>query len=145
VTTDSARKQPPGKAKWPLLAALVALSVAGGWFFHSARSEAGVANAQRSLTTLHLDPFVVNLDDADGRSYLRVGIDLGVRGDAAVSPPTAALRDTIIGVLSRAKPEDLLSAEGKAKLKADLMASLQDRAPQLGVQEVYFTDFLVQR
>jgi flagellar basal body-associated protein FliL len=38
-----------------------------------------------------------------------------------------------------------MTAAGKTKLKADLLHALQERIPQLGVEEVYFTEFLIQR
>jgi flagellar basal body-associated protein FliL len=55
------------------------------------------------------------------------------------------VRDTILGVLARAQPDEVLSREGKEKLKQELLQGLRARAPELGVQEVYFTEFLVQR
>lgn len=57
----------------------------------------------------------------------------------------ARVRDTILGVLALAKVEDLMTAAGKNKLKQDLLRALQERAPELGVEEVYFTEFLIQR
>ncbi len=57
----------------------------------------------------------------------------------------AEVRDTILTVLSQAKLGDLMSAAGKAKLKQDLLHALQERLPRLGVDEVYFTEFLIQR
>jgi flagellar basal body-associated protein FliL len=151
--TDSANskhRNGRGKIQWPLLIALAALATLSGWFLRAAKSQASSAGSPNVVSTLHLDPFVLNLEDPEGRSYLRVGIDLGVSVDVnrrsiSETLPMALLRDTVIGVLSRAKPGDLLRADGKAKLKDDLAAALRQRAPQLGVQEVYFTDFLVQR
>ena len=97
--------------------------------------------------TLHLETFVLNLSDPGQRSYLRVGIDLGLSRPLgkAEAPPLGPVRDTIIGVLGQAKAEDLITAEGKAKLKQDLLRALQNRVPELGVVEVYFTEFLIQR
>lgn len=97
--------------------------------------------------TLHLDTFVLNLSDPGQRSYLRVGIDLGLnralgRNEA---PPLGPVRDTIIGVLGQAKADDLVTAEGKTRLKQDLLHALQNRVPELGVMEIYFTEFLIQR
>jgi flagellar basal body-associated protein FliL len=65
------------------------------------------------------------------------------RGEEA--PPVAKIRDTILTVLAVAKVEDLLTADGKAKLKENVLQALQDRAPEVGVEEVYFTEFLIQR
>ena len=59
--------------------------------------------------TLHLETFVLNLADPGQRSYLRVGIDLGLghevgkKDTAAVGP----VRDTILGVLGEAKVDEL--------------------------------------
>jgi flagellar FliL protein len=97
--------------------------------------------------TLHLETFVLNLADRDQRSYLRVGIDLGLsreipRGENA---PVGQVRDTILGVLAQSRVDDLLTAPGKLKLKQDLLQALQQRIPRLEVEEVYFTEFLIQR
>lgn len=97
--------------------------------------------------TLHLDTFVLNLSDPSQRAYLRVGIDLGLSRAVGKeeAPPLGPVRDTIIGVLGQAKADDLATAEGKAKLKQDLLQALQSRVPELDVAEVYFTEFLIQR
>ncbi len=97
--------------------------------------------------TLHLESFVVNLDDPEGGRFLRVGIDLGVDSPPA-SPagvPTARIRDTILGVLTTWRSDALLAPDGKPKLKAELVRALREKLPDLNVREVYFTDFLVQR
>ena len=59
--------------------------------------------------------------------------------------PVAQVRDTILSVLAEAKVDELMTAAGKTKLKEDLLHALQERVPQLGVEEVYFTEFLIQR
>lgn len=97
---------------------------------------------------MHLETFVLNLADADQRSYLRIGIDLGLNQSAKPAEqaaPLAEVRDTILTVLSQAKVGDLLTPAGKTKLKQDLLRALQERMPGLGVEEVYFTEFLIQR
>lgn len=83
---------------------------------------------------------------------MRIGIDLGLScgswpagGAQKVAIPTAEIRDTILAVVTSANPDLLLLPEGKSKLKQQLAQALQSRLPQLGVREVYLTDFLVQR
>jgi flagellar basal body-associated protein FliL len=66
-------------------------------------------------------------------------------GKGENAPPVAEVRDTILGVLAQARVDELLTAEGKAKLKEDLLHALQERLPGLAVEEVYFTEFLIQR
>jgi flagellar basal body-associated protein FliL len=102
---------------------------------------------------LHLEPFVVNLADPEENRFLRVGIDLGLKkplpgkegkgGEGDV--PAARIRDCILYVLSTWRSDSLLATDGKQKLKDEILRALQDRVPELGVKEVYFTDFLVQR
>jgi flagellar basal body-associated protein FliL len=104
-------------------------------------------------SVMHLESFVVNLTGQDESGYLRVGIDLGCdveesggegekkKGDGS----TAIIRDTVLTVLGRSKASDLLTPEGKEKLKKELVEALDERLPDLGILEVYFTEFIVQR
>jgi flagellar FliL protein len=101
---------------------------------------------------MHLEPFLVNLADADGDRFLRVGIDLGLEREpeqhgrtGEIETPLARTRDTILTILTTCKADALLTPTGKAQLKDDLIKALRDRTPDLGVREVYFTEFLVQR
>ncbi len=126
---------------------LVVAVIAGAWLWGNRGPEPdGLGSPVKS--TLHLETFVLNLADPGQRSYLRVGVDLGLgremgKGDDA--PPVAQIRDTILGVLGQCKVEDLLTETGKTKLKADLLGALQAKVPGQKVEEVYFTEFLIQR
>jgi flagellar FliL protein len=101
---------------------------------------------------MHLDPFVVNLADAEGDRFLRVGIELGLDREAEEHghPAQAAMslartRDTILSILTTCNAEALVSSNGRAILKERLATALRERASELGVREIYFTEFLVQR
>jgi flagellar basal body-associated protein FliL len=77
-----------------------------------------------------------------------VGIDLGLgreMGKGGNAPPVGEVRDIILGVLAQSKVDELLTAAGKAKLKEDVLQALRERVPELEVEEVYFTEFLIQR
>ena len=63
----------------------------------------------------------------------------------AASLPIARIRDAILSVLTLCKANALLTPEGKADLKKNLVDSLNRKVPELGVKDVYFTEFLVQR
>lgn len=126
---------------------LVVAVIAGAWLWGKRGSEPAIANSSVK-STLHLETFVLNLADPGQRSYLRVGIDLGLGreiGKGEDAPPVAELRDTILSVLSQCKADDLLTEAGKDKLKSDLLRALQARVPGQKVDEVYFTEFLIQR
>ena len=128
--------------------AVVALAVSGIYFWLEADSPAKPAeSAAGPSATLVLDTFVVNVSGSEQRAYLRVGITLALSRPLPRKKeeiPVALLRDTVLSVLSAAHAEQLVQPEGKRLLKDDLLKALQERTPQLGVEDVYFTEFLVQ-
>jgi flagellar basal body-associated protein FliL len=143
-------KDPPAGRRRGLVIVipLVILAGVGVWFWVNSGSGSSPKEAARVQSTLHLETFVLNLADTDQRLYLRVGIDLGLNQEAKHGEelaPMAQVRDTILGVLAEARVNDLMTAAGKTRLKENLLHALQDRVPQLGVEEVYFTEFLIQR
>jgi flagellar protein FliL len=159
--TELIQKDPRRSRLLPLLTVgfLGALAAGGaGWFFsrRSAARASQPAQIQRhelgAKFVLHLESFTVNLADGEQNAFLRVGIDLGLDGELPeskgaekTSPLTPRIRDTLLTVLSTWPSNALLAQDGKTKLKQELLRALQERIPELGVTEVYFTDFLVQR
>lgn len=132
---------------------MVVFLLAAGYWLTGCQSDKAEASGNKAavLAPLHLEDFVVNLSDRDGHSYLRVGIDLGVENEnpkakSETKPATVpVIRDSVIALLSTMQSDDLLTPEGKTKLKQDLIKSLNDRLPELKVREVYFNEFMVQR
>lgn len=126
---------------------LMILTGVGIWYWANRGAEPPPNAAPLVRSTLHLETFVLNLADPDQRSYLRVGIDLGLNQEIkhGETAPVAEVRDTILSVLAEAKVSDLAAVAGKTKLKENLLHALQERVPRLGVEEVYFTEFLIQR
>jgi flagellar protein FliL len=130
--------------------AVALLFAAGFWLLGCQSGKAVVADDKApALATIHLEDFVVNL--ADGRSYLRIGIDLGIENEITKGknehPPATVpvIRDSVIMLLSTLRSDDLLTPDGKTKLKQDLLKVLNDRLPELKVREIYFNEFMVQR
>jgi flagellar basal body-associated protein FliL len=149
-TAKTAESQGQSNRMGVAISVLAVVVLAVSAVFWSARwtvSEFPAGGSPQVKGTLHLETFVLNLADPGQRSYLRVGIDLGLgrelgKGENA---PVGPVRDTIVGVLAQARVDDMLTAKGKAKLKEDLLRALQERVPGLAVEEVYFTEFLIQR
>jgi len=148
-----------GREKWrpgvlgaALILPAVALSV---WFLHhhSASHASRKAKAEPKVkAVMHLEPFVVNLPDPDGDRFLRVGIDLGLEREPeehSNSNQTAMslsrARDAILTILTVSDAQTLMAPTGKVNLKDELTKALRERVPELGVREVYFTEFLIQR
>jgi len=99
-----------------------------------------------------LEPILVNLADAGGHAYLRLGLTLDVEGEAgpesksgkAPNEQELAVRDTVLAVLGQQTSTWLLGPDGKEHLKIELKEALASHNAPLKVKDVFFTDFLVQ-
>ncbi len=99
---------------------------------------------------LPLEPFVVNLADADAARYLRIKISLMIDDKNKAKeitenqPLQLKVRDVILQSLSAKNSRELLAEEGKNKLRHELQekVSLYFREPKL--VDVVFTEFVIQ-
>lgn len=132
---------------WLGLVLALGLSAAGV-FFEWGPAHSTSAAESTPEASLALETFVVNLNGGGQRAYLRVGITLGLAHPLSAhsggAAPTARVRDTVLAVLATAQPDELLKIEGKRQLKEELLKALQERVPEIAVENVYFTEFLVQ-
>jgi flagellar protein FliL len=148
-----------GKSSRFVLTAVIVVGIAAAgasaWVAQQRDRNADSAAARSAAPKYiaHLDGFTVNLADPEETHFLRVTIDLGIdhlpegadKTKPAQSLPTPRIRDAILSVLTVCKADELLTPEGKAQLKKNLMDALTRSVPEIGVREIYFTEFLVQR
>jgi len=151
----------PRKSSLPIVALIAGLALLlggiGAWFAFGRgdSSDATAAGSPSSpeLSTIHLDGFTVNLADREDNHFLRVTMDLalehlppGAEKDKPASGlPMARIRDAILAVLTECSADALLTPDGKTELKKHLIEALNRSVPELGVRDIYFTEFLVQR
>lgn len=135
-----------------LMVAILFLGAAGvGGFWMHRQKSTPPPERPKVTTVMHLETFVVNLADEDQHTFLRVGVDLGIasgpkkakEGEAEQS--MSPVRDVILSVLMATHSSDVASIEGKQKLKEQLLQKLNEHLPALHVQEIYFTEYLLQR
>jgi flagellar basal body-associated protein FliL len=145
----SSRPEPASGKKTLWLASLLVVGLAATGVVVWLRSQPSTSAAESgpAEATLPLETFVVNLNSGQ-RAYLRVGITLGLahtlpEGKVEASS-VAIVRDTVLAVLATGQPEELVKIEGKRQLKEQLLKALQEHVPRMAVQNVYFTEFLVQ-
>lgn len=97
---------------------------------------------------IELQPFIVNLADTEQARYLRMSVSLGVgEGGESEKPDQLFLtrvRNAMLAVLSDKSSEEILSIEGKTKLRKQLLKAAQAAADEPEVQAIYITDFIVQ-
>lgn len=153
IAEEPVQSKGSSKVKIVIPALLVVALGLGGWSYHRAHQRAAAPEeTPRVVAILHLENFTVNLADQDQSSFLRAGIDLGLTKalpqpgkDKDAIDPVPVVRDSILTVLSSATSDEILTPDGKNKLKDQIIKSLRERTSTLGVQEIYFTEFLVQR
>jgi flagellar FliL protein len=110
---------------------------------HSSRGEA-------VKVTAGLDPFLVNLADPQAVRFVKVTFQLGMTGDSeefSKNPVAiAAARDAIISLLSAKTSEQILTVEGKDKLRKEVRDRVNSilGASKTKVQNVYIVEFVVQ-
>lgn len=92
-----------------------------------------------------LDVFIVNLQVKG--SFLKCTIQL--QFDAAMVPhgfesETPKIRDSIIRVISGKTAQEILSLDGKEKLKDEIKTTVNETLGSEDITDVYFTEFIVQ-
>jgi flagellar FliL protein len=97
---------------------------------------------------LALDPFLVNLADEQEVRFLKASFQLGLAQDpsedARNSVVIAAIRDSIISLLSSKTAEQILTSQGKEKLREEIRVRVNSISPKLRVLDVYIVDFVIQ-
>jgi flagellar FliL protein len=132
---------------------VVAIAVAAtfGVLFFTGGSKADTAKPVKAETTVtsifSLDPFIVNIYDGQDMRYLRLKVEMGVAGEEAknrMKEQEAQIRDGIITLLTSKTWQDLQTPQGKTQLKQQILNTVSKIVPQGTVNQVYFTDFVVQ-
>ncbi len=114
---------------------------------------------------------IINLADPSGRKYIRLTVVLEFAPEEAPADSKAAkssgdhgseaaaagndfetriqsrmpvMDDVVITLLSTKTFEELYTAEGKERLRLELMQAIQQRLPEFHLLSIYFTEFVVQ-
>lgn len=113
-----------------------------------ARSDIPATDIPRpSINNVALPTVMVNLADAAGDRYLKVGMEVEVSSSDAVrdiQAQSTRIRDAIIILLSSKSYAELSTTEGKMQLKNEVAARLNQILGTPRVVRVYYTDFVVQ-
>ena len=146
-------------------------AMASGWYFaqqnayHATNSkepgsketekEAEKENVKEAKipVTLALDPaFVVNLQSADGQQqFLQTGLILlffEAEQMDSIKPYLAQIRSQLLILLSSKHAEELMNAEGKEKLKKEIVDQIKKilppKHPAQKIKGVLFSSFVIQ-
>jgi flagellar protein FliL len=165
---------PPEKKKFPVMIVVIVLAVvlvlggaAAGYFMfigpkmkasgkegpvkemkHEQVKSKGSSEGEGSSGPLkQLDPFIVNLADAQGQRYLKAVMQLEVDNpsvDGEIQSKLPQIRDEILMILSNKTFDDVSTTAGKHMIKREIATSVNKYLTSGQVTQVYFTEFVVQ-
>ena len=161
---DTAAPEAPAKPKsrLPLMAgaAVVVLAGAGGgywWWSHRAPVDpkaAAVAKEEEHAADdagiVGFEPFVANLADEGGTRFLRANLKLVIAGAEKAKEvdenavQKAKLQSAILETLTVHTAEQLVTPDGKAALKKEILEKTGHVMHSAKVTDVLFTEFVVQ-
>ncbi|MFM9904715.1 MAG: flagellar basal body-associated protein FliL [Pyrinomonadaceae bacterium] len=104
-------------------------------------------NDEEVKKIIELPSFIVNLADTEQARYLRMTVSLGIDGEVSEKPDQlfmTRVRNAMLAVLSDKKSEEILSVEGKTKLRKELLQAARAASEDPEVKAIYITDFIVQ-
>ncbi len=113
---------------------------------NSPRVERVTELPRSSGKVLPLPQFVVNLSDAAGKRYLKLGMEVEAASDISreLQAQDAKIRDAVITLLAGKSFAEVSSPEGKVLLKAEVAARLNQILGAPKIVRVYFTEFVVE-
>ena len=100
-----------------------------------------------SGTMFPVPPFIVNLADTGGNRFIKVTVQLELGNKEMVAElerKMPKIQDQIITVLSSKKLEEVITADGKFRLKAEMMARMNQFMRTGAISNIYYTEFVVQ-
>ena len=139
---------------WLLLSAAIVLLSGGGFlarrYFLKPTPPPASEDKVEVKSVMNLESFLVNLADIDSARFVKVtfrlGLDDAKSGEEYASDQVilAATRDKIITLLSTKSAEDLLTVEGKERLRKEIREQVNAILPKGKIMEVFIMEFMVQ-
>jgi len=166
VAPEAAAPKKKGKGLLFIIAGVVLVAAAGGGFFllrpkaksegaaaaaeHGGGGHGEAAKAPEARGVVSLEPFIVNLADAEGDRYIkctmRIVLDSREAAEAVRADELSVtkIRDRMLTLLSSKSYGQVASAEGKETLRQEIQKQIDPVLATGKVSEVYYTEFIVQ-
>jgi flagellar protein FliL len=147
------QQQPKSSKKLILIlaAAVILLGGAGAgaylMFFKKADTAEHSSSKTENFVIQEFDTFIVNLRDPGGKRFLKLALKAkldGLPASEEFKSRVFEMRDMILMILSGKETDDIARPEDKLTLKQEIIAALNRSLRKGQVQDVYFTEFLIQ-
>lgn len=156
--SEGAEETPKKKGLLFVIIGVLVVVIGGGGFFaykkflapkHAVSVEEQVKKEpeEKEGEMFELQPFVVNLSDPKGKRYLKVTVTLELGSPAAVTKAekmVPKMRDMVIMMLTSLSFEEVMTPEGKIRVREELFERFNLIMRPERVKEIFFTDFVVQ-
>ena len=99
-------------------------------------------------SVIEIQPFILNLADKEDNRFLRVSMSLGLGDESEEKPDTlfmTRVRSAVLSVLMTKTSAEVLSLEGKAALRKEMLQAIRNAADEPHVEAIYITELIVQR
>lgn len=113
----------------------------------AAEAKSGADKVNSPGVMFDVEPFIVNLSDAQEVRYLKITVKLEVETQEAAAEltnRTPQLRDTILVLLTSKDSVSIRTTQGKFQLRDEITQRVNSILPKPAVRTAYFTDFVVQ-
>jgi flagellar FliL protein len=96
---------------------------------------------------VEIQPFILNLADKDDNRFLRLSLSIGFgEGDEKPDPVfVTRVRNAVLAVLMTKSSLEILTPEGKAMLRRELLQAVRAVTAEPPVLAIYITELIVQR
>lgn len=160
MATDNTQPAAGNKTLWLVIMALALVIVTGVaiggtyLFMNDGGKDVAEEQAQKAPPPkpvfVQIDPFTANLQDARGRIlYVRIALKVDDEPQASrLTEHMPQVRNRILMILTDSQADQLTTADGKQMLANKLQVAIAEPfvadADPIGIQDVLFTDFIVQ-
>lgn len=96
---------------------------------------------------LKLSPLIINLNEENGRHYLKTTIVLELdekKWAEKIQTRMSVFTDAVILIISEKKLEEIKANDFKERLKEELLKTFNGHLGQKGIRQIYFDEFLFQ-
>jgi flagellar FliL protein len=159
--TENTEEKPKKKKTllFIIIGVVVLLAGGGGYFAYTkfmlpdpaiTESEAEKAKKEAANAVgemFELQPFVVNLADPQGKRYLKLKVSLELESAEALPQAEKArpkMRDMVIMMLTSLTFEEVMTPEGKIRIRDELLERFNHVMRPSRVKNIYFTEFVIQ-
>lgn len=156
---EGSEEKPKGKGMLFIIIGVLVVVMGGGGFFAykkfmapkpaavSEEEQAKKEPVEKEGEMFALEPFLVNLSDPKGKRYLKVTVALELSSPTAkekAEKMVPKMRDMVIMVLTSLSFEEVMTPEGKIRVREELFERFNLIMRPERVKEIFFTDFVVQ-